>query len=79
MHLQRDLFNPMCGDLHAHQADLFDNDGPADSALRCTVCGEHLTRTPSGWLACQRGHGKLLAEGTGDDPAAFALVPGEEE
>ena len=59
MHRQPSLFDPMCAETHARQGSLFDNDGPADSALHCKVCGEYLTGTPSGYLACPKGHGKL--------------------
>jgi hypothetical protein len=67
MHRQPDLFRPMCAEVSAHQRDLFDNDGPADSALHCEECGEYLTHTPSGYVACPNGHGKLLADATDDD------------
>jgi hypothetical protein len=66
MHKQPDLFRPMCADVSARQGRLFDDDGPADSALSCGVCGRALTRTPSGFLACPRGHGYLLEEHDGD-------------
>jgi hypothetical protein len=36
-------------------------------SLRCEDCGHYLTRTPSGYLACPLGHGKLIRE-TPDDP-----------
>jgi hypothetical protein len=67
MHTQPDLFRPMCAEVHARQPDLFDNSGPADSALHCEVCGEYLTHTPSGYLACPNGHGKLRAD-VDDEP-----------
>jgi hypothetical protein len=62
VHRQPDLFRPMCGEAHARQGRLFDDDAPADSALHCEVCGEYLTHTPSGYLACPKGHGKLRAD-----------------
>jgi hypothetical protein len=62
MHTQGDLFRPMCARISARQGQLFEDAGPPDSRLRCGACGEHLTRTPGGYLACPRGHGKLLLE-----------------
>ena len=35
--------------------------------VRCEDCGHFLERTPSGWLACPNGHGKLVQE-SDDDP-----------
>jgi hypothetical protein len=35
--------------------------------LRCRECGHYLARTPSGFLACPLGHGRLVRE-TDDDP-----------
>jgi hypothetical protein len=61
MHKQPDLFRPMCAEVHGHQRSLFDNSGPADSNLHCEVCGSELAHTSSGYLACPRGHGKLVA------------------
>jgi hypothetical protein len=61
MHMQPDLFSPQLAEVRAHQGALFDNTGPVDSNLHCAVCGEHLTPTPSGYLSCPRGHGKLVA------------------
>jgi hypothetical protein len=66
MHRQPDLFDPMCAETHAHQGALFNNSGPADSALHCEVCGGYLTHTPSGYLACLKGHGKLRAAVQGE-------------
>lgn len=40
------------------QGTLFDDDGPRESGLSCE-CGEPLIRTPSGYLSCGRGCGKL--------------------
>jgi hypothetical protein len=36
------------------------NDEPNLFALRCETCAEQLVPTPSGYLACPQGHGKLL-------------------
>lgn len=41
------------------QPRMFDDAGPAESNLSCE-CGEPLTRTPSGFLCCPLGHGKLM-------------------
>jgi hypothetical protein len=43
------------------------HDEPALYSLRCAECGHYLARTPSGFLACPLGHGKLIRE-TDDDP-----------
>jgi hypothetical protein len=40
---------------------------PTLYSLRCGECGHYLTRTPSGFLACPLGHGKLILE-TPDNP-----------
>ena len=57
---QGDLFHPMCATHHARQGQLFDTRGPAAVAVRCPECGHWLERTPSGFLACPRGHGRLV-------------------
>jgi hypothetical protein len=41
-------------------------DGPTLFGLRCEHCGHYLARTPSGFLACPLGHGKLIDDS--DDP-----------
>jgi hypothetical protein len=43
------------------------HDEPTLYSLQCEECGHYLTRTPSGFLACPLGHGKLIRE-TPDDP-----------
>ncbi len=60
MAYQPDLFRPMCGQHSARQDTLFDLQGSRESELSCTVCGAALVETPSGYLVCQNGHGKLL-------------------
>jgi hypothetical protein len=62
MRTQRDLFLPMCARSLARQGQLFDTDGPPAVTATCRECGDYLERTPSGYLACPRGHGKLLTE-----------------
>jgi hypothetical protein len=54
----------------ARQGQLFDTDGPPAVTATCRQCGEYLERTPSGYLACPRGHGKLLTQAPADDDAA---------
>lgn len=49
------------------QAELWDTDGPELSTLSCGECGEPLERTPSGYLCCPRGHGRLIFEAIDDD------------
>src|SRR5271168_3803571 len=64
---QADLFRPMCARVVTQQGQLFDPaDGPG-SPHRCE-CREYLERTPSGYLACPRGHGKLLTEPPAAEP-----------
>ena len=59
---QPDLFSPCLAHVSSRQGRLFDANGPPLSALSCVTCGQPLVRTPSGYLACPRGHGKLLTE-----------------
>ena len=66
MTTQRDLFLSMCGRSLAQQGQLFDTDGPPAVTTTCRECGEYLERTPSGYLACPRGHGKLLTESSAE-------------
>jgi hypothetical protein len=61
---QGNLFDPF-GRHFARQGELF---APEDlsTTLRCEACGEYLVRTPSGYLTCPRGCGKLReADDTG--------------
>jgi hypothetical protein len=62
MNVQRDLFNRMCAHVQARQGELFAPGEGERSNVPCGDCGEYLVRTPSGWLACPRGHGKLTCE-----------------
>ena len=71
MHVQHDLFRPMCGRQYHRQAELFDEANAADSDLGCEVCGDFLVRTESGFLSCPNGHGKLLIEAVEDDDERF--------
>jgi hypothetical protein len=43
------------------------HDEPTLYSLPCEECGHYLARTPSGFLACPLGHGKLIRE-TDRDP-----------
>lgn len=52
-------------DTRTSQARLFE-DGPRESTLTCQ-CGEHMIRTPGGFLSCPLGHGKLHEQA--NDPA----------
>ncbi len=60
-HVQRDLFRPMLAKHHARQQQLFE-EGPRESSLSCCECGRPLVETPTGFLACPSGHGKLREE-----------------
>jgi hypothetical protein len=62
MSTQGGLFRPMCGRQQSRQGDLFAAGGDEVSDLACGECGKFLARTPSGWLCCPRGHGKLTCE-----------------
>jgi hypothetical protein len=50
----------------ARQGQLFETDGPPAVSATCRECGEFMERTPSGFLACPRGHGKLFIETSGE-------------
>ena len=65
---QPDVFSPCLAHISSRQARLFDVDGPPLSARSCVACGRPLERTPGGYLACPRGHGKLLTDATDDGP-----------
>jgi hypothetical protein len=47
-------------------------------ALRCDECGRQLETTPSGYLACPLGHGKLRADVPPLDPEPSGLWFGDE-
>jgi hypothetical protein len=42
------------------QPALFDTEGPPAVTAKCPRCGRYLERTPSDYLCCPAGHGKLL-------------------
>ena len=67
MHVQHDLFRPMCGRQHQQQRELFNEASAADSDLSCEACGQFLVRTESGFLSCPNGHGNLLIEAVEDE------------
>jgi hypothetical protein len=46
----------------ARQGELFQAGWDEVSDLSCCECGAYLVRTPSSWLACPNGHGKLTCE-----------------
>lgn len=56
---QPDLFRPMCATVRTKQPTLF-ADGPRESALSCGQCGRPLIRTPTGFLCCPAGCGRLI-------------------
>jgi hypothetical protein len=56
---QPDLFHRCLCRTEARQGELFALDGARESNRRCAECGAALIYTPSGFLACPRGHGKL--------------------
>lgn len=50
-------------DWEATQGQLFDGEPEYDQApgnLSCEQCGAGLVQTPSGYVCCPNGHGKLL-------------------
>lgn len=57
---QGNLFSPF-GSNHATQPSLFDS-GPRLSDLSCGTCGVPMEETPSGYIVCPHGHGKLSVE-----------------
>ena len=75
MTTQLDLFLPMCARTIARQAQLFDTDGPPALTEKCRHCAEYLEHTPSGFLACPRGHGKLLTDTPANDAPAWPDWP----
>jgi hypothetical protein len=56
-------------DCRTRQPALFDTDGPPALTAQCEQCGEYPERTPSGYLCCPKGHGKLLTESPAIEPA----------
>jgi len=62
-----DLFSPCRARVCSRQGRLFDADGRPLSDRSCQTCGQPLERTPSGYLACPRGHGKLLIQAMDDE------------
>jgi hypothetical protein len=56
---QPDLFHRCLGRTEARQGEQFALDGAKESNRRGAECGAALVYTPSGFLACPRGHGKL--------------------
>jgi hypothetical protein len=64
---QPDMYSPYLARVRSRQGRLFDTNGPPLSALSCVACGRPLERTPGGYLACPRGHGKLLTEAIDDE------------
>jgi hypothetical protein len=77
---QGDLFRPMCGRTTARQGDLFAPGYDEVSHLVCCVCGAYLVRTPSGYLCCPAGHGKLREAEPTEEPYGswFEDEPGQE-
>jgi hypothetical protein len=50
----------MCATHRTRPGRLFDTSSPAAVAFRCPECGQWLERTPSGFLVCPLGHGRLV-------------------
>lgn len=42
------------------------------SDIKCSVCGERMVLTPSGWLACPRWHGRLISEANQAEGLTYA-------
>jgi hypothetical protein len=74
---QDDLYDPMCATHKARQGRLFDTRGPAAVAFRCPECGHWLERTPSGFLVCPPGHGRLVRLPGEPEPADDRDWPGD--
>jgi hypothetical protein len=55
---QTDLFLPGVATVRTRQAELFETGGRVVN-LTCQTCGGPMEVTPSGFLCCPRGHGRL--------------------
>ena len=60
---QADLYRSCTGKHYVRQVELFsiDDCGPTVD-LHCALCHAELVRTPSGYLCCPEGHGRLIEE-----------------
>jgi hypothetical protein len=63
---QPDLFLPAVATVRTRQGELFDIGGRVVN-LTCQECGGPMEVTPSGFLCCGRGHGRLFT--AANDPA----------
>lgn len=63
MHKQPHLYDACTATIKSRQLRLFDPNAAeaGDSDLSCSVCGSYLIAT-DGYLACPRGHGRLVSE-----------------
>jgi hypothetical protein len=52
------------------QPELFDTGGRV-SALTCQECGDPMEHTPSGFLCCPHGHGRLNLACVEDGPSGW--------
>lgn len=62
---QPDLFRPMLAATACRQGELFERS--SEAAPECP-CGRPMVVTPSGYLTCPAGHGRLLQP---DDPCGM--------
>jgi hypothetical protein len=60
MTIQPDLFDSMCATARGRQGELFDTGGRVVNLI-CQQCGGPMEVTPSGFLCCGRGHGRLFS------------------
>src|SRR5262249_2202431 len=65
----------MCAQEQSRQEELFPAGQGERSDLPCGECDEYLVRTPSGWLACPCGHGKLTCEEEPSEQSVTAKPP----
>jgi hypothetical protein len=79
MSTERNLFDPMCGRSVSRPRELFPAGWDELSDRFCEECGEPLALTPSGYLACLRGHGKLLSEQAEDEEGSGAWFDDTEQ
>lgn len=71
---QPDLFLPAVATVRGRQGELFETGGRVVN-LTCQECGRPMETTPSGYLCCPRGCGKLLLAVPEDEPCGSWFDP----
>lgn len=67
---QLHLYDASTATVRSKQLTLWSEDDYQYTGLSCATCGRRMVRTPSGYVACPAGHGRLLAETDCPDDAA---------